>query len=293
MLYLIILLLAATATSDAPPTPTADITDTVKEVFKVQPGGRLYVDIDFGNVTIETIDIAEVRIELVRTVTSESADEAKRVFERHEYGFDKRGNDVHVSSRYHDGSMFWRRSRDRMKLEARIQVPARYDVDFSTGAGNVVLDNLSGAIAGRTGAGNIEVRSANGPVEVSSGSGNIDVRGCSGHLKISTGAGNVNVYDAACTVSISSGAGNLTARFTGQPDGNSSLETGAGNVTVHLASDARVSVAGASALGSVSTDFSLPIEGKWMSKSFAGDVNGGGPSIRMRAAVGNVVLRSH
>src|SRR5690625_7678173 len=103
----------------------------VKEYFKSKPVVRLYLDIDVGNVTIETNDIAEVRIELVRTVTSESADEAERVFERHEYGFDKRGNDVHVSSRYHDGSMFWRRSRDRMKLEARIQVAGRYDVGVS------------------------------------------------------------------------------------------------------------------------------------------------------------------
>ena len=293
MLYLIIVLFAATGAADAQPTLTTDITDTVKEVFKVQQGGRLHVDIDFGNVVIETIDLHEVRIELVRIVTAAGADDAKRVLERHEYDFDKRGNDVYVTSRYTDGGMFWsRRSRDRMRLEARIQVPAQYDVDFTTGAGNVTLGDLQGAISGRTGAGNIEIGAVRGPVDISSGSGNVAVNGCSGRISISTGAGNVNVQNAACTVSVSSGAGNLMARFSGQPDGNSTLETGAGNVTVHLDANARVSVAGASALGSVSTDFSLPVEGKWMSKSFAGDLNGGGPSIRMRAAVGNVVLRS-
>src|SRR5690606_26284873 len=45
-----------------------DIKDTVKESFKVRPGGTLFIDIDHGNVEIESTRDEAVRIEVERVV---------------------------------------------------------------------------------------------------------------------------------------------------------------------------------------------------------------------------------
>jgi hypothetical protein len=296
MLVLVLLLAATTlapvshAERDA--VEVLDVTDTIKEVFKVRGDGTLTVDMDTGNITVESIRSDEVRIEIERTVNVSSTDDARRILERHEYSFDRSGNNVSVQSRVGGESSLWgRRGRDRIRVSIRVQVPERYNVDFTTGAGNVELGNLGGSVKGRTGAGNIKVGAVSGDLVVDTGSGNIDVNGARGSVRITTGAGNVRLEAAAGSVNISSGAGNIVAFITEQPRATSVLETGAGNVTVHLLSAARARIDASAGMGSASTDFPLTVEGKWVSKSFAGDINGGGPSIRMRAGVGNVSLR--
>lgn len=269
-----------------------DITDTVKEVFKVRPGGTLVIDIDHGNIIVETTRANEVRIELERSVSVGDASDAKRILERHEYSFNQSGNDVEVRSRFDaDGSFWGRRGKERVRVKATVQIPERYNVDFTSGAGNVMLADIGGSVNGRTGAGNVKVGSVRGELNVSSGSGNIEVSGARGPVIVSTGAGNVSLENLHGSVEVKTGAGNIAAYITDQPRESSVLETGAGNVTVYVGDAIRANIDANAALGSASTDFPLKVEGKWMSKSFAGDINGGGPSIRMRAGVGNVSLK--
>jgi Ca2+-binding RTX toxin-like protein len=271
---------------------TADVTDTVKEVFRVGPSGSAVIDVDNGNISVETIRVNEVRIEIERTVSVSSASEAQRLLERHSYSFDRRGDDVHISSQLDsEGGLWGRRGRERVRVRVRVQVPESFDVRFKAGAGNINVGSVGGNVDGRTGAGNIKIGSVRGDLHLDTGSGNVEVSGAQGLIRVSTGAGNVTLENARGSVNVSSGAGNITAYITEQPRETSVLETGAGNVTVHLARAARARVEGSARMGNASTDFPLTVEGKWMSKSFAGELNGGGPAIRMRAGVGNVTLR--
>ena len=90
---------------------------------------------------------------------------------------------------------------------------------------------------------------------------------------------------------LKAGAGNIEVFITEQPDGDSDFSTGAGNVMVYLAGSVGVDVDAECAVGSARTDYPLKVEGKWTRKSFSGSVNGGGPDLRLYAAVGNVTLR--
>jgi hypothetical protein len=86
------------------------------------------------------------------------------------------------------------------------------------------------------------------------------------------------------------GAGNIIARIVSQPDDDSRLESGAGNVTVYLDDNIGLTVNAKSSVGSADCDFGLEVAGRWMSKSFSGRVNGGGPDLSLRSGVGNVSL---
>ncbi len=270
-----------------------DIRDTVKKSFKVRPGGTLFLDVDHGNVEVKSHFGSEVFIEVERTVQSDNRDEAKRILDRHDLSLEERSNDVYIESRYDREGGFWSRmsSKTQMKVRVKVRVPSRYNVDFSTGAGNVAIGTITGQVLGRTGAGNIDVGAVDGQVDVASGSGNIDVRGALGGVKANTGAGNVRAKDVRGEVEINTGAGNVEAYITRQPQAESSLHSGAGNVTVFLGSSVGVRVDAEASVGSASCEYPLKIEGKWMTKGFSGNVNGGGPGLHMRAGVGNVALK--
>jgi DUF4097 and DUF4098 domain-containing protein YvlB len=130
-----------------------------------------------------------------------------------------------------------------------------------------------------------------GGIDISSGAGNIEVDGARGYVYANSGAGNITLDDIEGTLDIKTGAGNVVATITNRLDGESELKSGAGNVTVYLDSGVGATVDGQASIGSAKTDYDLDVKGKWMSKSFSGKVNGGGPSLTLHSGVGNVTLR--
>lgn len=270
-----------------------DIKDTVKRSFKVSSGGKLFIDIDHGNVDVTSHAGNEVFLEVERIADTDDRDAAQEIFNRHDLSLEERGGSVYVESRYDKDDSFWRRIRsgDRLKVTVRVQIPRRFNVEFTSGAGNVVIGDVEGSVTGRTGAGNITIGAVDGLANVSSGSGNIEIAGARGLVEANTGAGNVQVREVLGEVNVNTGAGNIEVHITRQPESDSRLSTGAGNITAFLDENVGVTVDAEASMGSAKTDFPLTIQGKWMSKSFAGSVNGGGPSLRMRTGVGNVELR--
>ena len=271
-----------------------DVKDTIKsDPYKVESGGTLYIDLDRGNIEVKTTPRNVVTIELERSVDVDDRDDAKRLFEQHDYAFEQKGDDVFIRSRYDDSSgLFGRwRNQGKFKLRVIVRVPEAYNIDFTSGAGNVEIADLEGEVEGRTGAGNIDIGAVDGDVDVTSGSGNIEVAGVTKSVSVESGAGNIELRDLQGEVEARTGAGNVVAYISQQPDGSSELESGAGNVTVFLSESIAVDVEAESGMGAASTDFPLEVEGKWMSKSFEGEVNGGGPDLYLRSGVGNVALK--
>jgi hypothetical protein len=269
--------------------------DTIKRSFAVQDGGTLIVDVDFGNVTVNVTNDDMVYVEIERLIDIDDENELKRVLSRHDWEINKDGNNVLVESRFDredtDDSWFRRRRHNNLRINVIVSVPARYGVDFTTGAGNVTIADVAGDVEGKTGAGSIELGRIDGDVHIRSGSGNIDIAGVTGSLEVSSGAGNMTLGSVNGELDATTGAGNIDVYLTEQPRTDSNVESGAGNVTVFLASGVGVDVDARASVGSASSDFGLAVEGKWMSKSFEGEVNGGGPALTLRSGVGNVSLK--
>lgn len=302
---LLLMLFVGTTIAQANVKPKSETTrsvtkDTIKARFDVRPGGTLYLEVDHGSIEVETSGDDEVYVELERAVKGATEAEEKEILEHHEYDISQDGNNIYVESRFddeEDSSWSWRRLRKnkKFKLSVTIRVPERFNVDFENGAGNVEIeDEITGSITGRTGAGNIIISDVNnGPVDVSSGAGNIEIGSVGGWVEVRSGAGNITIEEVAGRIDAQTGAGNVVATLTRQPEDDSDLGSGAGNVTVYLASTIAVDVEARSSLGSASCEFGLDVKGKWMSKSFGGELNGGGPSLTLHSGVGNVSLRKY
>ena len=263
------------------------VLDVVEDRFKVSSGGTLELDLDAGDVEVRRGGAGAVVVRAERCVASR--DELRH----HEMSTEKSGNNVEVVSRHDDGRGFniFGRSRRHMRVVIKATVPSDYSVDFNSGAGNVRIEDLVGSVDGQTGAGNLSLTDVRGPVDISTGSGNIHLREVLGRVSLQTGAGNVELRNVEGELDVQTGAGNITAEIDRQPKSRTQLQSGAGNVTVVLAPSVSVDVNAVASVGSASTDFPLKVEGSWMTKSFEGSINGGGPEILMRSGVGNVALR--
>ena len=293
-LFTLALMLAVLVIPRVEAATSYDIDDVVKESFKVRSGGTLYIEMDYGNIDVIVGSGDMVEIEMIRTVRVNSESEARDIFDNyHEYSFEQSRGDVVIESRYSEEKGGWGRwgKRNKFKINMKIKVPAKYNVDFETGAGNIEIGDITGEINGKTGAGNIFIGAVDGIVDITSGAGNIEMIGVTEKVEVHTGAGNIELKEVTGAVRANTGAGNITASIESQPQNDSKLETGAGNVTVYLSRRAGVFVDARASMGSASCDYPLKIEGKWMSKSFEGEVNGGGPDLYMRSGVGNVTLR--
>jgi hypothetical protein len=271
--------------------------DTVKRTFTVRPGGTVFLDIDRGSIAVETISGNEVHIVLERRIRGVSDEDMKVFLERHEYHISQDGNDIVIDSRFEDPDSDdgWGRSRrskgEQFKLSVTVLVPERFNLDFKTAAGNVEIEDLTGSILGQTGAGNIEIGDVVGSVELISGAGFISIDSVEGTVDVTTGAGNINIEEVGGQITAQTGAGDIEVAITKQPRGDSKLTSGAGTVTVYMDDDIAVSVEARASLGSANSGFGHKVSGKWMSKSFEGRINGGGPALVLHSGVGSVSLR--
>ena len=262
----------------------------------MSPGETLFLDIDRGSLEVEVTDQSKVFIELERIAEAESKELARRLLEQfHSYEFEREANrGVIVRSRIDTDRRRFRLRRDsKIKVRLRVRVPEEYNINFSSGAGNVEIVDVDGRISGTTGAGSITIHDVSGEVDIRSGAGDVEIDGVLERAKVTTGAGNVEIYGVLGEIIATTAAGNVFAEITAQPKSNSRLQTAAGNVTVSLADDVRVDIAGSTKVGSISCDFPIDMSKKFLSNSFSGKINGGGAEIELYTAFGNVTVRRH
>src|ERR1019366_3851847 len=167
------------------------------------------------------------------------------------------------------------------------------EIKAESGAGSVVvLSGLQGAVL-ETGAGSIRVDKCSGTVKATTGGGSVDLGEIGGPAEIETGAGSIRLASAKGRVQAQTGGGSI------QLDGATSVqaETSAGGIVVKLLSSNGAGVRNNSTLETSAGDFSdirVSTEGgPWGPKTVTaeGQLNGGGPVLKVRTNSGNVNFR--
>ena len=172
---------------------------------------------------------------------------------------------------------------------------------LETGAGSVRADKCGGTIKATTGGGSIDLGDIGGPAEIETGAGSIRLASAKGRVKAQTGGGSIQL-DGATSVQAETSAGGIIVKLFSSPDArnNSSLETSAGDITVYLANDlaisvrAEIEIANGHMIRSDFSDIHVSSEGgQWGPKTVMaeGQLNGGGPVLKVRTNSGNVNFR--
>ncbi|MFK8014910.1 MAG: DUF4097 domain-containing protein [Gammaproteobacteria bacterium] len=265
--------------------------------FDVGSGGKLIVDTNPGKLDIRTGG-TDVQVEVLRS--GERADEFLVEFEQ-------KGNEVTIRGEWPSELSSWR-SRPRARIEYRITIPSRFDLDLSTSGGSIRVEDLDGELRAQTSGGAMSFGMVSGEVNAYTSGGSITLEGggadanlntsggsirvgeVAGDLKATTSGGSIRIAGVSGNVQANTSGGSVEATLRTQPTSDCRLSTSGGTVTLNLSDAFAVNIDASSSGGGVRSDF--PIEGKTKSKRrLRGAINGGGPLMRLKSSGGGVRIR--
>ena len=163
------------------------------------------------------------------------------------------------------------------------------DVTLDTSGGGVTVERIHGNAKLDTSGGSIHVRSVIGNVHADTSGGGIEVDGVTGNLDASTSGGGVHVTDVGGQLNAESSGGSVTAELRTVMPAGGTLSSSGGGVSLQVLSTARFTVDASASGGSVRCD--LPVTTHHVSRTaLQGDVNGGGPLLRLESSGGGVSI---
>jgi hypothetical protein len=170
---------------------------------------------------------------------------------------------------------------------------------LQTGGGSIEVDRCAGRVKATTGGGSIDLGEIGGPAEIETGGGSIRLASAKGPVHAETGGGSIEL-NGVPSARAETGAGGIVAKFvpsTGERS-DSLLETSAGDITVYLAPSLALSIRASIEMAnghSIRSDFSeirVTAEGgDYGLKTADGNLNGGGPVLKVRTTTGDIWFR--
>ena len=172
---------------------------------------------------------------------------------------------------------------------------------LETGGGSIRVEKCSGAVKATTGGGSVDLGEIGGGAQIETGAGSIRLASANGRVQAQTGGGSIQL-DGATSVQAETSAGGIVVKLVSSSGArtNSTLETSAGDITVYLANDlpitvrAEIEIANGHTIRSDFPDIHVSSEGgQWGPKTVTaeGQLNGGGPVLKVRTNSGSVNFR--
>lgn len=272
--------------------PAAALAADFSRSVPVQPGGELEIDLDSGDLVIETHDLDEVHVD---------AFASGGLLGSARFELESDGRDAHFEG--HSGGWFF-----GQRVRVRVRVPREYSIDVETNGGNVEIAALDGSVKARTSGGRIdldgargevELRSSGGAIRIAQVTGDIEARTSGGPIRVSevtgeidveTSGGSIDLLDVAGAVKARTSGGSIDVRFRERPEGE--LRTSGGSIRAELPAHAGVDLEAETSGGRIELDTVLSVSGEISSDRIRGEINGGGPDLKMRTSGGNVLVRA-
>ncbi len=172
---------------------------------------------------------------------------------------------------------------------------------LETGGGSIQVQHCDGNLKATTGGGSIDLGDLGGPVEIESGGGGIHLASAKGSVNADTGSGSVEL-DGVPSARVETGSGGIIAKFVSSNGvrSDSILQTAVGDITVYLSPSMNITIRASIDVANghtIRSDFPeirvASNGGEWGAKSVSaeGSLNGGGPVLKIRTSVGNIMLR--
>ena len=265
-----------------------DYTQIVEKTFKAESGQSLWLDTEFGKVTVRGDGGREVVVTVIKGIDDVDEDEAEEAFERFDLDFDQSSDGVTVEGEY-DGDRSWGR-RKRLQVAFEISVPRTFDVEVKTAGGSVTAEDLRGETDLHTAGGSIRSVDIDGPLTAQTAGGSIKVENIGGPAELHTAGGSITARDVEGSVEAETSGGSITAELMKAPDGPMNLETSAGSITLRLTEDTSIDIDAKASGGRVRTDLDIDREGEESKTRLKGELNGGGPLVTLRTSAGSIKI---
>jgi hypothetical protein len=174
-----------------------------------------------------------------------------------------------------------------ISIDYDITTPRGTNLEAGSGSGDLRLTDIGGPLKANTGSGSIEASGLSGRVVLETGSGDIRAEmHAAPDVKAQTGSGTIRLRGVTGGLYAETGSGDIEVE--GQPGTNWKLETGSGSVTLDTGGRAKFSLDATTGSGSVHSDPPISTHGSLERHHITGDVNGGGPTVRIETGSGDV-----
>jgi DUF4097 and DUF4098 domain-containing protein YvlB len=287
---------------------SAKIERTVEKSFQVQPGVHLTVSTYGGEIRVDPSSDSVVKVVAKEHFHAGSEAEADEIMQKVDLTIEQRGNEVVATAVSRNTAGFHFGWSHDVHIDFIVTVPASASVNLKTSGGDIEVGDLGGSVRAHTSGGEIKLGKIVGDIDASSSGGDVELDEGHGAVKLSTSGGNVTagrlggpsslrtsggdikVDSVENTLDADTSGGNVRAGFEGALKGDCSLATSGGEVkatvgpSVGFHLDAKTSGGDVNAAG-----VTITIDRGGMGKStLSGDVNGGGPLLRLRTSGGDI-----
>ncbi len=296
----------------AAPLASAKVERNVVKSFTVTPGGMIDLSTQGGNLTVETGSDGNVKVTAVEKIRADSESEADDLLKALTLTIEQSGNDVRASAKYdsmNPTSWHWG-SWPPVQVDFIVTVPASFAAQLKTSGGNIkvadlhgavtahtsggslILGKIGGVVEGSTSGGNISLAEGGGKISLHTSGGNILAGKLGGEADLETSGGNIAVESAGSALRARTSGGSVRVTFPGPIAGDSELRSSGGSIHATVLKTAGFSLDASTSGGSVRADgISITLASGGQGKNhLSGDVNGGGPKLRLRTSGGNVEL---
>lgn len=197
---------------------SSDITGDVP----ARPGERLLLSTSLGNVVIHTQSSGKVFYH-VHLEADSAQKNARQLLENFAFHARRAADGVHLRGRtvQEAGGRLW--------VTLEVDVPHNFQLDASTGGGNIQLDDIAGRVELSTDGGDISAGNIDGSAQLETKGGHISVKNVSGDLISDTGGGHITTGAIGGSASLRTSGGHIRASSIA---GVAHLFTGGGNVTL-------------------------------------------------------------
>lgn len=305
----------------------ASTEEQINKTLAVPAGGKLVVDVDFGEIDVKTHDAAEVNIDVWRKITRPSKAAEETFLRDSPVVITQDGGTVTIRSRLQPKPRFNWSLRNRNEGKYTLRVPAQFNASVNTAGGGISVAGLTGEVTANTSGGGLKFSRIHGPLTGNTSGGGIDVADCDGKIKINTSGGGIGVSGGGGSLSgvtsgggvsvknfagpagvATSGGGITIANVGGKVDGATSgghinltlpaplpgpvrMSTSGGGVTVRAPETAAFLLDASTAGGGVSCDLPITLEGKKKNDSMRGTVNDGATLVHLRSSGGGIHVK--
>jgi len=273
--YLIPLVCMAVAIAVAPFALAQQSDEDFRQQAPLVAGGSVTIENGRGDVRVEGWDKAEVLVEAHKYFEGDDRDRTEWL-RATKVRFE--GDEHHrlVKVEYPD-SFGWNWNwNGRRGVNLTLHVPRQVNAELKTDRGHLTLQRLAGKL------------------DVNSDRGDIDITGLDGELRVNADRGNLKVRDSAIRngirVSLDRGSIEVDLKHFA---GNGDLEISRGDLSITLPGNTALTVdAERNRRTSFRTDFSVLAHGGFDGNHIHGDVNGGGPTLRLRGDRATISLHA-
>lgn len=166
------------------------------------------------------------------------------------------------------------------------------EAQLSTSGGSITARGIGGNLDADTSGGGIRAGDVRGAVRADTSGGSIVIDNATGDVQASTSGGGVRVSNAGGRVDAHTSGGSVEVTFARGNGRGGDLSTSGGGITAIVDPAIGLTIEAESSGGGVNADLPVTIRGAVSRRELKGDVNGGGPLLRMRTSGGGVRIAS-